>query len=243
MRAPSKPDSNALKGCGLEAISQAVTNGRYRCQPAPATNIWLTILGFFLSRLELDINFALGLVSAQLRSSRSGPWAHFLYLGFLPGIRQGSECENVKNSVAKVRDLIEPTVRALELDLWGIEHVSQGKYSVLRIFIESEAGITLGDCERVSRQVGAILDVEDPISGEYTLEVSSPGLERSLFTLDQFAQFVGIEISVRMRAPIDGRRKFKGVVAEVTEDSVKVQVDNKLFDLPIIEIEKANVEY
>ena len=150
---------------------------------------------------------------------------------------------SLKNSVAKVRDLIEPTVQALELELWGIEHASQGKYSVLRIFIESEAGITIDDCEKVSRQVSAILDVEDPISGEYTLEVSSPGLDRPLFTLDQFAQFVETEISVRTRSPIDGRRKFKGKIAEVTEDSVKVQVDKELFDLPILEIEKANVEY
>ena len=149
----------------------------------------------------------------------------------------------MKNSVAKVRDLIEPTVQALELELWGIEHASQGKFSVLRIFIESEAGITIEDCEKVSRQVSAILDVEDPIAGEYTLEVSSPGLDRPLFTLDQFAQFEGTEVNVRLRSPIEGRRKFKGVIAEVSDDSVSVQVDNQTVALPFAEIEKANVEY
>ncbi len=149
----------------------------------------------------------------------------------------------MKNSVAKVRDLIEPTVQALELELWGIEHASQGKFSVLRIFIESEAGITIEDCEKVSRQVSAILDVEDPIAGEYTLEVSSPGLDRPLFTLDQFAQFEGTEVYVRLRSPIEGRRKFKGVIAEVSDDSVSVQVDNQTVALPFAEIEKANVEY
>ena len=149
----------------------------------------------------------------------------------------------MKNSVAKVRDLIEPTVQALELELWGIEHASQGKFSVLRIFIESEAGITIEDCEKVRRQVSAILDVEDPIAGEYTLEVSSPGLDRPLFTLDQFAQFEGTEVNVRLRSPIEGRRKFKGVIAEVSDDSVSVQVDNQTVALPFAEIEKANVEY
>lgn len=149
----------------------------------------------------------------------------------------------MKNSVAKVRDLIEPTVQALELELWGIEHASQGKFSVLRIFIESEAGITIEDCEKVSRQVSAILDVEDPIAGEYTLEVSSPGLDRPLFTLDQFAQFEGAEVNVRLRSPIEGRRKFKGVIAEVSDDSVSVLVDNQTVALPFAEIEKANVEY
>ena len=78
----------------------------------------------------------------------------------------------MKNSEKLIAELIAPTVEALELELWGIEHAQQGKYSVLRIFIESERGITIEDCEKVSRQVSAILDVEDPISGEYTLEVS-----------------------------------------------------------------------
>ena len=99
------------------------------------------------------------------------------------------------------------------------------------------------DCEKVSRQVSAILDVEDPIAGEYTLEVSSPGLDRPLFTLDQFAQFEGTEVNVRLRSPIEGRRKFKGVIAEVSDDSVSVQVDNQTVALPFAEIEKANVEY
>lgn len=149
----------------------------------------------------------------------------------------------MKSGAAKVKDLVEPTVQALGLELWGIEHAAQGKYSVLRIFIESDAGITIDDCEKVSRQVSALLDVEDPIAGEYTLEVSSPGLDRPLFTLEQYAQFAGTEVSVRLRSPIEGRRKFKGVVTEVTGDVVNVQIDDEIFALPFAEIEKANIVY
>lgn len=149
----------------------------------------------------------------------------------------------VKNSVVKVGDLIGPTVEALGLQLWGIEHTQQGKYSVLRIFIENEDGVSIEDCEKVSRQVSAILDVEDPIAGEYTLEVSSPGLDRPLFTLEQFSQFEGSEVDVRLRTPLEGRRKFKGLISAVSDTEVSMQVDGEEFHLPHAEIEKANVVY
>ena len=116
----------------------------------------------------------------------------------------------MKSSALKVRDLIEPTVSALDLELWGIEYSVQGKYSVLRIFIESDAGITIDDCEKVSRQVSAILDVEDPIAGEYTLEVSSPGLDRRLVKATHFERFAGERVKVKLKRLVDGRRNFKG---------------------------------
>ena len=164
----------------------------------------------------------------------------FCIWDFFPEKVQGKD---VKNSAGKVRGLVEPTVMALGLELWGIEHTAQGKYSVLRIYIESDDGITIEDCERVSRQVSAIFDVEDPIAGEYTLEVSSPGLDRPLFTLEQFAQYEGNEVNVRLRSPIEGRRKFKGVVKGVSEDDVSLQIDSEEFALPFREIEKANIVY
>lgn len=149
----------------------------------------------------------------------------------------------MKKSEATISGLIEPTVNALGLELWGIEHVSQGKFSTLRIYIESDAGITVDDCEKVSRQVSAILDVEDPISGEYTLEVSSPGLDRPLFSLEQFESFAGSEVSVRLRSPLDGRRKFKGIITQVSEGAVCIEVDGETFSLPHAEVEKANIVY
>lgn len=149
----------------------------------------------------------------------------------------------MKSSVEKVTQLIEPTVQALDLELWGVEHASQGKYSVLRIFIEREAGVTIDDCERVSRQVSAIFDVEEPIAGEYTLEVSSPGMDRLLFTPQQFQRYRGEEVSVRMRTPVDGRRKFKGTLTDVVDDIIHIQVDGSDFELPHGDIEKANIVY
>ena len=139
----------------------------------------------------------------------------------------------MKSSVALVTELIEPTVSAFGLELWGIEHIQQGKYSLLRIYIESEAGITIEDCEKVSRQVSAIFNVEDPISGEYTLEVSSPGLDRPLFTAKQFEQFIGSEANMRTRHPVEGRRKFKGLITGVNEDFVALNVDGLNFDLKL----------
>jgi len=149
----------------------------------------------------------------------------------------------VKSSVALVTELIEPTVVALGLQLWGIEHGAQGKYSVLRIYIEREEGITIEDCERVSRQVSAILDVEDPIAGEYTLEVSSPGLDRPLFTSEQFGLFTGSDVKVRLRNPLEGRRKFNGSIANVSGDDIALQVDGAEFVIQHADIEKAHIVF
>ena len=149
----------------------------------------------------------------------------------------------MKSSVKKIAQLVNSTVEALGLQLWGIEHISQGKYSVLRIFIERDTGVTIEDCEQVSRQVSAILDVEDPIAGEYTLEVSSPGTDRLLFTVEQFQQYCGEEVDIRMRTAIDGRRKFKGILQEVVNGVVQIEVEGSSFELPHEEIEKANIVY
>ncbi|NKB33428.1 MAG: ribosome maturation factor RimP [Pseudomonadales bacterium] len=150
---------------------------------------------------------------------------------------------HVKSSVALVTELIEPTVSAFGLELWGVELIQQGKYSLLRIYIESEDGITIEDCEKVSRQVSALLDVEEPIAGEYTLEVSSPGLDRPLFAAKQFEQYTGSEVSLRMRSPVDGRRKFKGIIIGVRESVIDLQVDGSDFELDHRNVEKANIVF
>ena len=91
----------------------------------------------------------------------------------------------------QIADMLEPTVTALGFELWGVEYIAQGRHSVVRIYIESPGGITVDDCASVSEQVSGVLDVEDPITGEYTLEVSSPGMDRLLFKLAQYAAYVG----------------------------------------------------
>ncbi|MCP5347222.1 MAG: ribosome maturation factor RimP [Gammaproteobacteria bacterium] len=149
----------------------------------------------------------------------------------------------MKRSERQIADLLEPTVTALELELWGVEHISQGRHSVLRIYIDSPDGISIEDCERVSRQVSGILDVEDPIAGEYTLEVSSPGADRRLFTLAQFEQYVGSEVGIRLRTPVEGRRKLKGRLTEVTGNEVAVEVDGTVYRCPFDAIEKANLVF
>ncbi|WP_163832347.1 ribosome maturation factor RimP [Spartinivicinus ruber] len=138
-------------------------------------------------------------------------------------------------------ELIEPTIDSLGFELWGIEFFTQGKHSKLRVFIESDAGISLENCEQVSRQVSSILDVEDPIAGEYTLEVSSPGLDRRLFKLDHFQRFIGSKVSLKLRIPFEGKRKFVGRINGVEEDEVVLQVDEHEYLLPITSIEKANI--
>ncbi|MSR10862.1 MAG: ribosome maturation factor RimP [Gammaproteobacteria bacterium] len=149
----------------------------------------------------------------------------------------------MKNSIAKIVELIEPTVTALGLELWGIEHLQQGKYSLLRIYIEREAGVAIEDCEQVSKQVSALLDVEDPIAGEYTLEVSSPGLERPLFSARQFSQYIGSEVKLRLHSPVQGRRKFKGKIVVVEGDSIRLQADGVDYDLSFSDVDKANIVF
>jgi len=138
-------------------------------------------------------------------------------------------------------ELLEPTVAALGFELWGIEYLSQGKHSVLRIYIDAEAGITVDDCARVSGQVSAVLDVEDPIVGEYTLEVSSPGMDRLLFRLDQFLGFIGEVVELRLRRPFEGRRNFKGVLQGIEGEDVVVRIDDHEYLLPYSAVDKARI--
>ncbi len=147
----------------------------------------------------------------------------------------------MKTSVALVTDIVQPTVEALGLKLWGVEHIQNGRNSVLRIFIDKETTVDLTDCERASRQISALLDVEDPISGEYTLEVSSPGLERPLFKLDQFAQFVGDAVKIKMRDLLEGRRKFTGVIECVSKDTVTLNIKGEILELEHTKIENASI--
>lgn len=138
--------------------------------------------------------------------------------------------------------MIEPIVTALGCQLWGVERLAKGKYSVLKIYIDAQKGIDVDDCARVSRQVGALLDVEDPFAGNYTLEVSSPGLDRRLFKLDQFDAFKGAKVKLSLRQPYDGRRIFTGILCGVEEDDVVLRSDSDeeiLF--PFEQIERANV--
>lgn len=149
----------------------------------------------------------------------------------------------MSSSVTLITELIDTTIQALGLDLWGVELLQQGKYSLLRIYIEREEGVTIEDCEKVSRQVSALMDVEDPIAGEYTLEVSSPGMDRPLFCIEHYSQYVGIEVDLKLRRPLDGRRKFKGQIIKVSGDVVGLLVEGSEYDLEFSDIEKASIVF
>ncbi len=141
----------------------------------------------------------------------------------------------------KLTDLLRPAVEETGKTLRGIEYLSAGNNSVLRLFIDHENGINVDDCAEVSRQVGALLDVEDPISSEYSLEVSSPGVDCPLFELAHFQEVIGETINLRLSMPLNGRRKFKGPLVAIENDTLIVQVDSIDYELAISNVDKANL--
>ena len=143
----------------------------------------------------------------------------------------------------KVLSILNPSVQDLGYELLGVEYVPSGKLSILRLYIDSEKGIGLDDCEVVSRQVSAIMDVEDPISGQYNLEVSSPGIERPLFSIAHYMRFLGHEVLIKTYRPIEGRRKFTGTIGSISEKSNTLELLTEMgsVTLDIDLIEKANL--
>jgi ribosome maturation factor RimP len=142
----------------------------------------------------------------------------------------------------QITEMLRTTVEALGYELWGVEYLSQGRHSVLRVYIDAQNGIAVEDCAKVSEQVGSVLDVEDPITGEYTLEVSSPGMDRLLFRLDQYPAYVGEVLELRLRIPFEGRRKFKGVLTGIEGEDVVIRVDDHEYLLPYSAVDKARIE-
>jgi len=141
----------------------------------------------------------------------------------------------------KLTEMLKPAVEETGKELLGIEFLSAGNHSVLRLFIEHENGINVDDCAEVSRQVSAILDVEDPISTEYSLEVSSPGLDRPLFEIAHFQAVIGETINVKLSMPLNGRRKFKGKLEAIEGDTLVVTVDGEDYELVMSNVDKANL--
>ena len=147
----------------------------------------------------------------------------------------------VSQKVQTLITMLQPAVEACGFELWGLEFFPQGKRSVLRIYIEGTEGVTVEGCSLVSHQVSGILDVEDPISGEYLLEVSSPGWDRPLFTLPQYQRFVGSEVNLRLVAPINARRRYKGHIQAVIDNTIELAFEGQIIRIPFAQIDKANV--
>lgn len=141
----------------------------------------------------------------------------------------------------KLQEMLQGVVEDLGCELWGIECQRAGRFMTVRLFIDKDGGVGVDDCADVSRQVSAILDVEDPIADKYNLEVSSPGLDRPLFTLEQFQRYVGEDIAVHLRIPVLDRRKWQGKLEKIENDMLTLIVDGQEQVLIFGNIQKANV--
>ena len=140
-----------------------------------------------------------------------------------------------------LKALLEPTVERLGYELTDLEAQLTGRSGVVRVFIDHADGVDLGDCEKVSHAVSALLDVEDPIPGHYDLEISSPGLNRKLTKLEHFQRFTGETLKVQMRFPIDGRKRFRGRLLSSDETNIVVDVDGEPYTLPMATIDTARL--
>lgn len=148
----------------------------------------------------------------------------------------------IRQASAKVLKLLEPIIEGLGYEFVGAEYLPQGKHSILRIYIDKpEEGITVDDCERVSRQVSSMLDVEDPIPGHYTLEVSSPGLDRPLFNPEHFERFIGHKIKLLLSVPVNDRRKMTVELKGISNNVVSVVFEDEEIEFDFDNIEKAHL--
>ncbi len=148
----------------------------------------------------------------------------------------------IRQAPAKVIALLQPVVEGLGYEFVGSEYIAQGKHSVLRVYIDKpEVGINVDDCATVSRQIDGVLDVEDPIQSQYTLEVSSPGLDRPLFCSEHFERFIGQQVNLLLSVPVKGRRKLNGLLQAYDNGVVKVEFEGEIFEIVFDNIEKARL--
>ena len=148
----------------------------------------------------------------------------------------------MKRDPLHIGDMLEPGIRSLGYELVGVEFQSGGRGGgLLRVYIDSEDGISADDCQRVSYQVSGVLDVEDPIPGHYTLEVSSPGLDRLLFRREDFERFAGQLVKLRLTCPLEGQRRFKGRLTGMRGENVVIEEDGMEISLPFDQIEQARL--
>ena len=144
-------------------------------------------------------------------------------------------------SRAGLQAIVEPVVAGLGYEFVGLERSGGRNHEVVRVYIDHADGITVDDCETVSQQIGAVLDVEDPIHGRYTLEVSSPGLDRPLFTPEQYRRFIGAELNVRLRHLLKERRKLQGKLVGVAADGFDLEVEGGVWRVPFASVERARM--
>ncbi|MBS4956888.1 MAG: ribosome maturation factor RimP [Clostridium sp.] len=143
--------------------------------------------------------------------------------------------------VTQIYEMVKPISDELNYEIYHIEYVKENGEYYLRIYIEKEGGITLSDCEALSRRVSDLMDEKDPIPEAYFLEVSSPGLNRTLFTETHYKRFVGREVMVKLTKAVEGKKSIKGILKEVNEENIIVEADT-LISIPKEKVKSANIE-
>ncbi len=143
-------------------------------------------------------------------------------------------------SVQKIEELLQPGVESLGYELVCVELLQRGS-AILRLYVDAADGVGVKDCEAVSRYVSGVLDVDDPLVGQYVLEVSSPGADRPLVSADHFLRFRGQQARVQLRRPLDGSKNFRGVIVDVVDAELQLEVDGELLVLPLAIIRRARL--
>lgn len=154
--------------------------------------------------------------------------AHFLFVIML-------------SKIDLLNSMVDKAIAPLGYELIGIDYIPQGKKTFLRVYIDSPNGIDVDDCAKASHQISAALDVEDPIANEYTLEVSSPGLERPLFKAEHYKCYIGHKIKLMTKQPIEGRRNYSGILENVMDGTIQLRMDNVVYEFAIKDIKKAHL--
>ena len=157
--------------------------------------------------------------------------------------QESEKIDSMKLDSDSLTALFEPIVEGLGFTLWGVEYRHSQHHALVKVYIDHEDGITVDNCSDVSHQISGVLDVEDPISVAYTLEVSSPGVERPLMKRDHYLKYVGHDIKVRLSWAVNERRNFLGTLTQVGEENIEIEVDGELFELPLNAVKRANLIY
>lgn len=147
----------------------------------------------------------------------------------------------MSNVESHLVQLTQSSIEAMGFELLGVEYIRAGSNSIVRFYIDHADGIEVDHCAEVSHQISALLDVDDPINSHYSLEVSSPGIERPLFTLKHYLNFIGEKVRMKLRMPMDGLFKLEGKIVAVESSLITLDVADKLITVSIDNIRKANI--
>lgn len=142
-----------------------------------------------------------------------------------------------------ITSIVKPVIEAMGYECWGIQFSAHGRRALLRVYIDHVNGISLDDCSAVSEQLSGVLDVESVINRSYTLEISSPGVERPLLEHSQYRRYIGARIKVQCYTAISGRKRIAGVLEAISDEMIRLKADDTHIEIPFVEIRRANLLY